>query len=97
MPVHLRVEPCLDPIRIDGVQAPPAAAFERCPQLLLTDRMRATGTRSDVTETEHVQAAQMRGGQLRPLAHDCSSDLRSASSASSSSSNASARVARAQM
>jgi hypothetical protein len=65
----LRVESCLDPIRTDGGNAPAAATFERCPQLLLTDGMRATGIRSDVTETEHVQvpATPCHGRQTRDV------------------------------
>jgi hypothetical protein len=51
----LRGEPRLEQIRSDGGNAPAAAAVERCSQILLTDRMRATGLWSDVTETEHVQ------------------------------------------
>jgi hypothetical protein len=63
----LRVEPCLDPIRTDGGNAPTAATFERCPQLLLTDGMRANRTGSGVTETEHVQvrATTRHGRQTR--------------------------------
>ena len=35
----------------------PALRLNAGPQLLLIDGMRATGVRSDVTETEHVQVA----------------------------------------
>jgi hypothetical protein len=65
----VRVEPCLDPIRTDGGNAPAATTFERCPQLLLTDGMRATRITSDVTETQHVQipTATRHGRQTRDV------------------------------
>jgi hypothetical protein len=63
----VRVEPRPYPIRTDAGNAPAAATFERRGQLLPTDGMRATGIRSDVAETEHVQvpATTSHGRQTR--------------------------------
>jgi hypothetical protein len=52
------IGPCLSPLisREDATDSKTSVVtFERCLKLLLTDRMRTTGIRSDVTETEHVR------------------------------------------